>query len=208
MSKFENLSQKNVAYSLRTINRRLENAYKTLGVNSTTVNNLLSEIKSTFGENAIRTNKKGIPQVKTGKETLNTISQAQAKAVKESTKEYTQEVNKRVHDLKNKLKRMGKRGTQNQIQQLETIESTISEVFDLYKNAQEAGVSDDELSEFLEFADDYNNRPPDDFDSLKKLSKTAEKIIKHERKKRAEQQKEINEFKETDLTKDILNKYR
>ena len=59
MAKFENLSQKNTAYSLRTINRRLENAYKSLGANSTTVNNLISEIKSTFGENAIRTNKKG-----------------------------------------------------------------------------------------------------------------------------------------------------
>ena len=208
MAKFENLSQKNTAYSLRTINRRLEKAYQSLGANSTTVNNFLSEIKSTFGENAIRTNKKGIPQVKTGKETLNTISQAQAKAVKESTKDYTQEVSKRASELKNKLKTMGKRGTQNQIQQLETIESTISEVFDLYKNAQEAGVSTDELSEFLDFADDYNNRPADDYDSLKKLSKTAEKIIKHERKKRAEQQKAINEFEETDLTEDILNKYR
>ena len=208
MSKYENLSQKSTAYSLRTINRRLEKAYQSLGANSTTVNNLLSEIKSTFGENAIRTNKKGIPQVKTGKETLNTISQAQAKAVKESTKEYTQEVSKRANELKNKLKTMGKRGTQNQVKQLETIESTISEVFDLYKNAQEAGVSEDDLSEFLDFADDYNNRPADDFDSLKKLSKTAEKIIKHERKKRAEQQKEINEFEETDLTADILNKYR
>ena len=208
MAKFENLSQKNTAYSLRTINRRLENAYKSLGANSTTVNNLISEIKSTFGENAIRTNKEGIPQVKTGKETLNTISQAQAKAVKESTKEYTQEVSKRARELKNKLKTMGKRGTQNQIKQLETIESTISEVFDLYKTAQEAGASTDELSGFLEFADDYNNRTPDDFDSLKKLSKTAEKIIKYERKKRAEQQNEINEFEETDLTEDILNKYR
>ena len=208
MSKYENLSQKNTAYSLRTINRRIEKAYQSLGANSTTVNNLLSEIKSTFGENAIRTNKKGIPQVKTGKETLNTISQSQAKAVKASTQEYTQEVSKRERELKNKLKVMGKRGTQNQVQQLETIESTISEVFDLYKTAQEAGASDDELSEFLEFADDYNNRPPDNFDSLKKLSKTAEKIIKHERKKRAEQQNAINEFEETDLTEDILNKYR
>ena len=180
MAKYENLSQKSTAYSLRTINRRLEKAYQSLGANSTTVNNLLSEIKSTFGENAIRTNKKGIPQVKTGKETLNTISQSQAKAVKASTQEYTQEVSKRERELKNKLKVMGKRGTQNQVQQLETIESTISEVFDLYKTAQEAGASDDELSEFLEFADDYNNRPPDNFDSLKKLSKTAEKIIKHE----------------------------
>ena len=208
MAKFENLSQKNTAYSLRTINRRLEKAYQSLGANSTTVNNLLSEIKSTFGENAIRTNKKGIPQVKTGKETLNNISQAQAKAVKESTQEYTQEISKRASELKNKLKTMGKRGTQNQVKQLETIESTISEVFDLYKTAQEAGASTDELSEFLEFADDYNNRPPDDFDSLKKLSKTAEKIIKYERKKRAEQQSEINKFEETDLTEDILNKYR
>ena len=208
MAKFENLTQKNIAYSLRTINRRLENAYNSLGANSTTVNNLLSEIKSAFGENAIRANKKGIPQVKTGKETLSTISQAQAKAVKESTKEYTQEVNKRVNELKNKLKTMGKRGTQNQIKQLETIESTISEVFDLYKTAQEAGVSDDDLSEFLDFADDYNNRTPDDFDSLNKLSRTAKKIIKHERKKRAEQQKEINKLEETDLTEDILNKYR
>ena len=208
MSKYENLSQKNTAYSLRTINRRLEKAYQSLGANSTTVNNLLSEIKSTFGENAIRTNKKGIPQVKTGKETLNTISQAQATAVKESTQEYTQEVSKRERELKNKLKTMGKRGTQNQVKQLETIESTISEVFDLYKTAQEAGTSTDELSEFLEFADDYNNRPADDFDSLKKLSKTAEKIIKYERKKRAEIQNEINKFEETDLTEDILNKYR
>ena len=208
MSKYENLSQKSTAYSLRTINRRLEKAYQSLGANSTTVNNLISEIKSAFGENAIRTNKKGIPQVKTGKETLNTISQAQATAVKESTKDYTQEVSKRASELKNKLKTMGKRGTQNQVKQLETIESTISEVFDLYKNAQEAGVGTDELSEFLEFADDYNNRPPDDFDSLKKLSKTAEKIIKYERKKRAEQQSEINKFEETDLTEDILNKYR
>ena len=208
MSKFENLSQKNTAYSLRTINRRLEKAYQSLGANSTTVNNLLSEIKSAFGENAIRTNKKGIPQVKTGKETLNTISQAQAKAVKESTKEYTPEVSKRANELKNKLKVMGKRGTQNQVKQLETIESTISEVFDLYKTAQEAGVSTDDLSEFLEFADDYNNRPPDNFDSLKKLSKTAKKIIKHERKKRAEQQAYINEFEETDITEDILKKYR
>ena len=117
-------------------------------------------------------------------------------------------MSKRASELKNKLKTMGKRGTQNQVQQLETIESTISEVFDLYKNAQEAGASDDELSEFLEFADDYNNRPPDNFDSLKKLSKTAEKIIKNERQKRAEQQNVINEFEETDLTEDILNKYR
>ena len=208
MSKYENLSQKSTAYSLRTINRRIEKAYQSLGANSTTVNNLLSEIKSTFGENAIRTNKKGIPQVKTGKETLNNISQAQAKAVKASTQEYTQEVSKRERELKNKLKTMGKRGTQNQVQQLETIESTISEVFDLYKNAQEAGVSTDDLSEFLDFADDYNNRPADDFDSLNKLSRTAKKIIKHERKKRAEQQKEINKLEETDLTKDILNKYR
>ena len=208
MAKYENLSQKSTAYSLRTINRRLENAYKKLGANSTTVNNLISEIKSTFGENAIRTNKKGIPQVKTGKETLNNISQAQARAVKESTKEYTQEVSKRANELKNKLKTMGKRGTQNQVKQLETIESTISEVFDLYKAAKEAGASDDELADFLEFADDYNNRPPDNFDSLKKLAKTTEKIIKHERKKRAEQQNEINKFEETDLTEDILNKYR
>ena len=208
MSKYENLSQKSTANSLRTINRRIEHAYKSLGENSTTVNNLLSEIKSAFGENAIRTNKKGIPQVKTGKETLNNISQAQAKAVKGITKEYAQEVNERVHNLKNKLKTMGKRGTQNQIIQLETIESTISEVFDLYKTAQEAGVSTDDLSEFLDFADDYNNRTPDDFDSLNKLSRTAKKIIKHERKKRAEQQKEINKLEETDLTKDVLNKYR
>ena len=208
MAKFENLSQKSTAYSLRTINRRLEKAYQSLGANSTTVNNLLSEIKSTFGENALRTNKKGIPQVKTGKETLNNISQAQEKTVKEITKDYTQKVSKRTNELKNKLKVMGKRGTQNQIKQLETVESTISEVFDLYKNAQEAGVSTDELSEFLEFADDYNNRPADDYDSLKKLSKTAEKIIKYERKKRAEIQNEINEFEETDLTEDILNKYR
>ena len=208
MPKFENLSQKNTANSLRTINRRLENAYQSLGENSTTVNNLLSEIKSAFGESAIRTNKKGIPQVKTGKETLNNISQAQAQAVKASTQEYTQEVSKRVHNLKNKLKTMGKRGTQNQIIQLETIESTISEVFDLYKTAQEAGVSTDDLSEFLDFADDYNNRTPDDFDTLNKLSRTAKKIIKHERKKRAEQQKEINKLEETDLTKDVLNKYR
>ena len=208
MSKYENLSQKSTANSLRTINRRIEHAYKSLGENSTTVNNLLSEIKSAFGENAIRTNKKGIPQVKTGKETLNTISEAQAKAVKASTQEYTQEVSKRVHNLKNKLKTMGKRGTQNQIIQLETIESTISEVFDLYKTAQEAGVSEDDLSEFLDFADDYNNRPADDFDSLNKLSRTAKKIIKHERKKRAEQQNKINEMKETDLTEDVLKKYR
>ena len=208
MAKFENLSQKGTAYSLRTINRRLEKAYQSLGANSTTVNNLLSEIKSTFGENAIRTNKKGIPQVKTEKETLNTISQAQANALKESTKEYPQEVNKRVRELKNKLNVMGKRGTQTQIQQLETIESTISEVFDLYKTAQEAGTNNNELSEFLDFADDYNNRPVDDYDSLKKLSKTAKKILKHERKKRAEQQKEIDKLKETDLTEDALKKYR
>lgn len=208
MAKYENLSQKSTAYTLRTINRRLEKAYQSLGANSTTVNNLLSEIKSAFGENAIRTNKKGIPQVKTGKETLNTISQAQAKAVKASTQEYTQEVSARERELKNKLKTMGKRGTQNQVKQLETIESTISEVFDLYKTAQEAGASTDELSEFLEFADDYNYRPPDNFDSLKKLSKTAEKIIKHERQKRAEQQNEIDKLEETDLTEDILNKYR
>ena len=208
MAKYENLSQKSTAYSLRTINRRLEKAYKTLGGNSTTVNNLLSEIKSTFGENAIRTNKKGIPQVKTGKETLNNISQAQAKAVKASTQEYTQEVSKRVHNLKNKLKTMGKRGTQNQVKQLETIQSSISEVFDLYHAAQDAGVPVDELQVFMEFADDFNNRKADDFDDLRKLSKTAEKIIKYEYKKRAEQQNTINEFEETDLTEDILNKYR
>ena len=208
MSKYENLSQKSTAYSLRTINRRLEKAYQSLGANSTTVNNLLSEIKSAFGENAIRTNKKGIPQVKTGKETLNTISQSQAKAVKESTQEYTQEVSKRERELKNKLKTMGKRGTQNQIKQLETIESTISEVFDLYHAAQDAGVPVDELQVFMEFADDFNNRKADDFDDLRKLSKTAEKIIKYEYKRRAEQQNEINEFEETDLTADILNKYR
>ena len=103
---------------------------------------------------------------------------------------------------------MGKRGTANQVKQLETIESTSSEVFDLYHAAQDAGVPVDELQYFIDFADNFNNRKAEDFDDLRRLSKTAEKIIKYEYKRRAEQQAYINEFEETDLTEDILNKYR
>lgn len=208
MAKYENITQRNTAYSLRTVNRRLEKAYKTLGKNSVTYNNLLSEITSNFGADNIRINKKGIPQVKTGKETLTKIGQQNARAVKESTQNFNKELAEKVQNLKTKLNRMGKRGTANQVKQLETIESTISEVFDLYHTAQEAGVAGDDLQHFMDFADDYNNRKADDWDDLRRLSKTAEKIIKYEYKRRAEQQKEINKFKETDLTEDILNKYR
>lgn len=208
MAKYENITQRNTANALRTVNRRLENALKTLGKNSVTYNNLLSEITSNFGEENIRINKKGIPQVKTGKETLSKIGLLNARAVKESTQNINKEVSEKVQNLKSKLNRMGKRGTANQVKQLETIESTISEVFDLYHTAQEAGVPADDLQHFVKFADDFNNRKADDFNDLRRLSKTAEKIIKYEYKRRAEQQAYINEFEETDLTEDILNKYR
>ena len=208
MAKYENIAQRNTANALRTVNRRLENALKTLGENSVTYNNLLSEITSNFGAENIRINKKGIPQVKTGKENLSKIGLLNARAVKESTQNINKEVSEKVQNLKSKLNRMGKRGTANLVKQLETIESTISEVFDLYHAAQDAGVPVDELQVFMEFADDFNNRKADDFDDLRKLSKTAEKIIKYEYQRRAEQQAYINEFEETDLTEDILNKYR
>lgn len=208
MAKYENISQRNTDYALRTVNRRLEKAYKTLGANSVTYNNLLSEITSNFGEDSIRVNKEGVPQVKTGKETLTKIGQQNARAVKESTQNFNKKLAEKVQNLKTKLNRMGKRGTANQVKQLETVESTISEVFDLYHTAQEAGVAGDDLQYFMEFADDYNNRKADDWDDLRRLSKTAEKIIKYEYKRRAEQQKEINKLEETDLTEDILNKYR
>lgn len=208
MAKYENTTQRNTANALRTVNRRLENALKTLGKNSVTYNNLLSEITSSFGAENIRVNKKGIPQVKTGKEILNKIGLQSSLAVKASTQNINKEISEKVQNLKSKLNRMGKRGTANQVKQLETIESTISEVFDLYHKAQEAGVPVDELQVFMEFADDFNNRKADDFDDLRKLSKTAEKIINYEYKRRAEQQAYINEFDETDLTEDILNKYR
>lgn len=208
MAKYENIAQRNTANALRIVNRRLENALNALGKYSTTYNNLLSEITSNFGAENIRVNKKGIPQVKTGKAILNKIGQQTALAVKASTQNINKEVSERVQNLKSKLNRMGKRGTANQVKQLETIESTISEVFDLYKTAQEAGVVGDDLQQFMNFADDFNNRIADDFDDLQRLSKTAKKIIKYEYKRRAEQQAYINEFEETDLTEDILNKYR
>lgn len=208
MAKYENIAQRNTANALRTVNRRLENALKTLGKNSVTYNNLLSEITSNFGAENIRVNKKGIPQVKTGKEALSKIGLLNARAVKESTQNINKEISEKVQTLKSKLNRMGKRGTTNQVKQLETIESTISEVFDLYKTAQEAGVPADDLQHFMDFADDFNNRKADDFDDLRRLSKTAEKIIKYEYKRREEQQAYINEFEETDVTEDILKKYR